>query len=315
MKALVVGAGAVGQVFALHLGRAGVDVTFAVRSPEKVATPTTLTRLGAFGSRTSTAVAASAVVSAVDRRTFDLAFVTVPSDALATPWMASVLSALGDATVVGLQPGLEDRERLLGAGVREDRLVRGLISLVSFATPLSKEDPVQTAGYAYWFPPLSPFAFDGPPALVEAVVRTLERGGMPAVHRKGLEEEVIFFTAALLVTVRALERHRWSLEALAADPSLSVKASEQALAVVARRLGRPVPTMPSLTTRPWLLSLGARLAPLVVPFDFEAYAKAHFTKVAPQSRLLLGELVKEGRGFGLPVDALETVLAGVASSS
>lgn len=311
MKALVVGAGAVGQVFALHLGRAGADVTFAVRSPGKIAAPTRVTRLGALGGRTALEVSASAIVSSVEGRTFDLVVVTVPSDALATPWLASVLSAVGDAIVVGLQPGLEDRERLLGAGVKEDRLVRGLISLVSFATPLSKDDPLQTPGYAYWFPPLSPFAFDGPPALVETVVRTLERGGMPAVHRRGLEQEVIFFTAALLVTVRALERHRWSLVALAGDPSLSVKASEQALAVTARRLGRPVPALPSLTTRPWLLSIGARLAPLVVPFDFETYARVHFTKVAPQSRLLLGELVTEGKGFGLPVDALETILAGV----
>lgn len=301
-----------GQVFALHLSRAGADVTFAVRSPEKVPARTTLTRLGALGARTTTEVAPSAVVSRVEGA-FDVAFVTVPSDALATPWMASILSALGEATVVGLQPGLEDRERLLGAGAKEDRLVRGLISLVSFATPLTPTDPLQTKGYAYWFPPLSPFAFDGPPALVDVVVRTLKRGGMPAVRREGLEEEVIFFTAALLVTVRALERHRWSLAALAGDPSLSVKASEQALAVTATRLKRPVPAVPSLTTRPWLLSAGARLAPLLVPFDFEAYARVHFTKVAPQSRLLLGELVKEGKGFGLPVDALETLLAGVAA--
>ncbi|MBL8918327.1 MAG: hypothetical protein JNJ54_05665 [Myxococcaceae bacterium] len=313
MKALVVGAGAVGQVFALHLSRAGAEVTFAVRSPEKVRSPTTVTRLGAFGSRTASEVAASAIVSSLEGRSFELVVVTVPSDALATPWLASILSGVGDAIVVGLQPGLEDRERLLGAGAKEGRLVRGLISLVSFATPLSKDDPLQTPGYAYWFPPLSPFAFDGPPALVETVVQTLERGGMPAVHRKGLEHEVIFFTAALLVTVRALERHRWSLDALAADPSLSVKASEQALAVTARRLARPVPALPSLTTRPWVLSIGARLAPLVVPFDFETYAKVHFTKVAPQSRLLLGELVKEGKDFELPVDALETLLSGVAA--
>lgn len=307
MKALVVGAGAVGQVFALHLVRAGVEVTFAVRAPEKVH-PTVVTRLGWFG-RTWRHEVSVRAVSSVDEA-FDVAFITVPSDALQGEWMASVIARLGNAIVVGLQPGLEDRARLVKLGVHEERLVRGLISLVSFATPLSANDELPP-GYAYWLPPLSPFAFDGPTSLVETVVTTLKRGDMPAVHRPGLEEGVIFFTAALLVTVRALERHGWSLHALADDPSLSVAASAQALAIVARRLERKTPIGPKLTTQPWLLALAAPIVPLVVPFDFETYARVHFTKVAPQSRLLLGELVTEGRSFGLPVDALENILAGV----
>ncbi|MBM4776964.1 MAG: hypothetical protein GQE15_04605 [Archangiaceae bacterium] len=307
MKALVVGAGAVGQVFALHLVRAGVDVTFAVRSPEKVH-PTVVTRLGWFG-RTWRHELSVRAVSSVDEA-FDLAFITVPSDALQGEWMASIIRQLGKAIVVGLQPGLEDRARLLKLGVHEERFVRGLISLVSFATPLSPNDELPE-GYAYWLPPMSPFAFDGPASLVETVVTTLKRGEMPAVHRQGLEEDVIFFTAALLVTVRALERHGWSLHALADDPALSVAASAQALAIVSRRLDRKTPLGPKLTTQPWLLALAAPLVPFVVPFDFETYARVHFTKVAPQSRLLLGELVTEGRTFGLPVDALENVLAGV----
>lgn len=308
MKALVVGAGAVGQVFALHLVRAGVDVTFAVRSPAKVH-PTVLTQLGWFG-RTSRHEVSARAVSSVEGEAFDVVFVTAPSDALQGEWMASLVGQLGNAIVVGLQPGLQDRARLLTLGVHEDRFVRGLISLVSFATPLSPNDELPP-GYAYWLPPLSPFAFDGPAPLVETVVTALKRGALPAVHRRGLEEEVIFFTAALLVTVRALERHGWSLHALADDPSLSVAASAQALAVVSRRLDRKTPLGPKLTTQPWLLALAAPLVPLVVPFDFETYARVHFTKVAPQSRLLLGELVTEGRAFGLPVDALENILAGV----
>ena len=83
-----------------------------------------------------------------------------------------------------LQPGLEDRARLLKLGVHEERFVRGLISLVSFATPLRPDDALPP-GYAYWLPPLSPFAFDGPDALVETVVTTLKRGDLPAVHRHG----------------------------------------------------------------------------------------------------------------------------------
>lgn len=310
MRALVVGAGAVGQVIALHLARGGAHVTFAVRSPEKVK-PTTMTRLGWFGRATTSTLSVNEVVSALGDRRFDVVFLTVPSDALESPWLVSLAKSFGDAVVVGLQPGLDDRARLLALGLDEAKLVRGLISLVSFATPLSPTAAVQAEGTAYWFPPFSPFAFGGPKAQVDLVVKTLRAGGLPSVRREGLEAEVIFFTAALLVTVRALERHGWSLRELRRDPALSVEASAQALAVTAKRLGRPAPLLPTLPTRPWVLKVATSLAPLVVPFDFETYARVHFTKVAPQSRLLLEELVTEGRRLGLPVEALENLLAGV----
>jgi hypothetical protein len=310
VRALVVGAGAVGHVLALHLKRAGAHVTFAVRSPEKVH-PTTLTRLGWFGRRDVSVFAADEVVSGLTEKAFELIFITLPSDALNSPWVASLAKHFGDAIVVGLQPGLEDRARLLALGICEPRLVRGLTSLVSYATPLSAVDALNTEGYAYWLPPLTPFAFDGPRPSVDAVVSTLKRGGLPATHRPGLEHEAIFFTAALLVTVRALERHGWSLQALRRDPSLSIVASAQALAVTSHRLNRAASFGHTLITRSWFLGLATSVAPKVLPFDFETYVRVHFTKVAPQSRLLLTELIDEGRRFGLPVDALEKLLGWV----
>jgi 2-dehydropantoate 2-reductase len=159
------------------------------------------------------------------------------------------------------------------------------------------------------FPPLSPWAFDGPAERVDAVVSALRQGGMPAAKKRGLEDELVFFTAALLVTVRSLEKKGWSLAALSAAPSASTKATAQALAVVERRLSQKRPLGPSLVASSWLVSLGARMAPWVVPFDLEAYLRVHFTKVAPQTRLLLGDLVREGGTLGLQVEALAALLA------
>ncbi len=310
MRALVVGAGAVGQVFARHLSLAGAEVTFAVRTPQKVH-PVALTQLGLLGRAKPVSFSVGDVVSELGSRRFELVVITVPSDALESDWLRSIVPGFDGAIVVGLQPGLEDRARLLRLGIAEAKLVRGLIGFISFATPLSPTDPVQDRGYAYWFPPFSPCAFDGPPELVETVVTTLRRGALPAAKRQGLETEVIFFTAGLLVTIRALEQHGWSFAALAKDPSLSAAASAQALAVTARVLARPIPFGPSLTTRSWLIGLAARAAPPFAPFDAETYARVHFTKVAPQSKLLLGELVTKGRALNLPVDALEKLLASM----
>lgn len=309
MRALVVGAGAVGQVLALHLVRAGAEVCVAVRRPEAVQA-VTLWRLRALGGPTREALPRQPAVSTLAaEKPFDVIFLTVPSDALESPWLHELARGFGTATVVGLQPGLEDHRRLLGLGVDESRLVRGLISLVAFHAPLSPSAALQHEGTAFWFPPLSPWAFDGPEARVDEVVDLLRRGGMPVTKHRGLERELVFFTAALLVTVRALEQKGWSLEALAADPSASARASAQALAVVSQRLGSAAPPGPGLVAKPWLVSLGARLAPTVVPFELETYLRVHFTKVAPQSRLLLGDLVRDGRAAGLPVDALEALLS------
>lgn len=309
MRALVVGAGAVGQVLALHLTRAGADVSFGVRRPGSVR-PVTLFRLRATRAPVREALPQLEALTSLDTaQPFDLIFLTVPSDALEGPFLRELARGFGAATVVGLQPGLEDRRRLLALGVDESRLLRGLISLVAFHTPLSPTSNVQDEGTAYWFPPLSPWAFDGPRERVEPVVACLRRGGMSAARRPGLERELVFFTAALLVTVRALEAKGWSLSALSADPAPSARASAQALAVVERQLGTRSPLGPSLVAKAALVAWGARLAPAFVPFELETYLRVHFTKVAPQSKLLLGELVREGRAAGLPVDALEGVLA------
>jgi 2-dehydropantoate 2-reductase len=309
VRALVVGAGAVGQVLALHLVRAGANVTFGVRRPESVR-ETTMLRLRQLGGPEREVLPALQAVSSLEGvPAFDLVFLTVPSDALESPFLRSLAKGFGDATVIGLQPGLDDRQRLVALGVRDAQLVRGLISLVSFHSPLSPTDALQEEGTAYWFPPLSPWAFDGPAERVDAVVSALRQGGMPAAKKRGLEDELVFFTAALLVTVRSLEQKGWSLAALAAAPSASTKATAQALAVVERRLSQKRPLGPSLVASSWLVSLGARMAPWVVPFDLEAYLRVHFTKVAPQTRLLLGDLVREGGTLGLQVEALAALLA------
>jgi hypothetical protein len=310
VKVLLVGAGAVGQVLGLHLQRAGAEVTIAVRSPSSVQA-TTLWRLSMVGAPAADTFAPREVVSQLDSQRFELVVLTVPSDALGSPWLATLSRAFEGATVVGLQPGLDDRRRLLALGVSEARLVRGLVSLISYQTPLTATDRLQEPGYAYWLPPLVPFAFDGPEVPVREVVRLFRRAGLSAKRRPGLDLDTTFFTAVLLSAVSALESKVWSLARLAEDPSLLVEAAGQALAITALQLNRPVPMAFSLISRAGLVRLGIRIAPRLVPFDVEAYARVHFTKVGAQSTLLLGELVTQGRARGLAVDALEKLAARV----
>ncbi len=310
MKVLLVGAGAVGQVLGLHLERAGAEVTIAVRSPASVQ-PATLWRLTRFSAPAASTFVPREVVSQLDGQRFDVVILTVPSDALGSPWLAALARAFEGATVVGFQPGLDDRARLLALKVSEARLVRGLTSLVSYQTPLTATDRLQQPGYAYWLPPLVPFTFDGAEGPVLEVIGLFRRAGLSAARRPGLENDSIFFTAVLLSAVRALEAKGWSLKRLAEDPSLLVEGAGQALAITALLLNRPVPVALSLISRAGLVSLGIHIVPRLAPFDVEAYARVHFTKVGAQSTLLLGELVTQGRARGLAVEALEKLATRV----
>ena len=163
MKALIVGAGAVGQVFGYHLRCAGEEVTFLVRSQyaEEARRGFELVALGR-GALKPTALREFTVVSsardlAVLR--FDQVYLTVPSTGLLGPWLAELIEATGEATIVAFPTGTEDVALLRASGLRDERTVHGLLSLVSYAAPLAGETRFSRQSTAYWFPPLSPGHF------------------------------------------------------------------------------------------------------------------------------------------------------------
>src|SRR5204862_1343250 len=85
---------------------------------------------------------------------FEVAILAVPSTALTdAAWLGALARALPAATVVMLQPGPDDR-RLLAAHVPGERIVQGMITLVSYFAPLPGE-ALPEPGVAYWLPPLS----------------------------------------------------------------------------------------------------------------------------------------------------------------
>src|SRR5262249_32829564 len=136
LRVLVVGAGAVGQAYGLHLQRGGAEVVFFVRDKYRAAAERgfDLYRLRGGGRPARVRLDGCAVVSRADEvaaRRFDQVYLTVSSPALHGPWLAELIAAAGDATIVSLQPGADDRAVLLAAGVPAERLVAGMITLIS----------------------------------------------------------------------------------------------------------------------------------------------------------------------------------------
>lgn len=308
-EVLVIGAGAVGQVFAYCYQRGGANVTFLVRDRyrDEAAKGFTLYPLNKRRHPPVTFAGFGLVTSARDvaARRFDQVVLTVSSPALRGPWLAELLAAAGDATIVALQPGLDDRGVLLAAGADPERLVQGIISLISYHAPLPGEARFPRPGMAFWFPPLAPSPFSGPVARVDAVVKALTAGGLPAKRHKDVGKSAGFPTAVMMPYLAALELGGWTVRGAVNSGTLALGArgAREAIAVVGHALGKP-PLRVRLLARPRILRLGVWAARPIIPLPLETYLREHFTKVGDQTTDFLDLYIAKGRAANLAVEAL-----------
>ena len=316
MRALVIGAGAIGQVYGRHLAQGGAQVTFLVKPEHEANTRSGLTlyrlnrsrrrrtepeRLTGYGVCTRVSDTASAQ--------WDQVYLATSSTALrAGPWFGDLSSAIGDATVVLLQPGPEDREFVV-AHVPEHRIVQGIITVISYRAPLPGETRFPEPGIAYWFPPLTPSPLSGAAARVVAVVHALRRGGLPARRIADVASRGAFGAALLMPVIAVLESVGWRLDALRhrAHLALAIRAGREAMDIVAQRRGRHPPLALRLAGHALVVRSLLRVAPLATPFDLETYLRVHFTKVGDQTRDALRTYLAWGRTARLPTEALAKV--------
>jgi hypothetical protein len=313
VRVLIVGAGAVGQVYGHRLSLGGAEVSFLVK-PAHVGEAEhgyPLHELRTWRKPKSTRFVPHSVISDLAQAAeepWDQLWLCVSSTALRKPGFEDILTQVRADVLVALQPGLEDRHWLEERWL-SDRLVRGVIPLIAYQSPLPGRDD-QPAGIAWWLPPATKVPFDGPTDAVARVTRALRAGGWPARHVPGSPEGAASISAVLMPHLAALEDAGWSFDALKTGDRLSVAtaASKQALAVVSHDLGRPIPGLAARVSPGWLRLLLA-LSPKLVPLPLEPYLAWHFTKVGDQTRMLLGRYIARGQGAGLPTDALESLLA------
>jgi len=280
-RVTLAGAGAVGQTLAAFLDRGGAEVTLLVRrDPGPI-------RVGAHGRPRFTLPLATRRAAAPT----DVLVLCVPSTALDPRWLADLAAATGDATVVTLQPGLLDHERIVAAFGAE-RVVAGMFPLLAW----SDED-----GTTYWKPPFASLPLAGPRAA--AVAPLFVAGGLPARVVAGVRDKLAAGGALLDTHVAALARAGWSLRRLRSDRALLAlahRASRESRRIAARHLGQPVGAPPPRL----LVELALAAAPRLVPFDLERFLEQHYTKVAAQTRALLAATVERGDALGLPTAAL-----------
>lgn len=303
---LVVGAGAVGQVYARHLQLAGARVAFFVRPHAAAACEAgmTLYPLKKGADRTPVELRAAAVYTSladVAAETWDQVWLCVPANALDEGWLQSIAEAVGSALIVALPPGIVAEERIRAAFPRS-AVVPAMIGMISYQAPLPGE-VVPRPGVAYLFPPGSPSGFGGPEG--RAVAELLARGGCPAVENRDIGVASAFGSGLLMPNVAALELAGWSLAALLRGPWLPVAAaaSRQAIRVAAAHLGVRAPLYLFLL-RGLTLRILWKVVPWLLPIDVETYLRYHFTKVGAQTRQLMEEYRRDGEARGMPTGAI-----------
>ncbi len=307
MRILLIGAGAVGQVYGRHLAAAGHEVSFFVKPAHRVALEAgmPLHRLGHLRTRHEVWQGYQLVTEPdhVAACAWDQIWICTSSDALRSPLMRDVLARAGKATVVCLQPGPEDAALVREQLADPAQLVQGLITFISYQSPLpGKDDP---AGIAFYLPPLTPAIFSGEKARLEPVVQALCDGGMRARAVQDLHVAAGGGDGLLIPLVAALELHDWKLSGFAGSAAFALgrDAAQETLTILAREQGARVGLTRTVLNP--LLSRGLlKVAPHVLPLPLEDYLHYHFSKVGVQTRQMLETYAAIGTRHGLPVARL-----------
>ncbi len=311
MRALVIGAGAIGQVFGWHLQKGGAQVGFLVRPRQLEAaragyTVYPLNRpardrgkplpFNGFEVYDDQDVALS--------KPWDLVVFAMSSVALRSgDWLARFGPRSGDAAVLVLQPSPEDKEVVLAA-LPPSRIATGMLAVVSYQTPLPG-DTLEPPGVAWWFPWLAGIGFSGADRVVDLVTTALGAGGMPVRRLADVHTEVAFTGAILDKTVTALQVANWSFTALRSDRALMALAHRsmvESWTLATATTGQRTPRHLAFV-RPALLRGILALAGWILPFDLERFFHYHYVKVQEQSLLLQDRQLARFEAAGIPCPA------------
>ncbi|RJF89284.1 ketopantoate reductase [Oleomonas cavernae] len=307
MKILIIGAGAVGQVYALYLSKAGHDISFFVKEKytNELGAGLTLHRLTRRGHVTERLEGFGIVTSPAEvaARTWDQVWIAISGDALRGELAGQVLAAAGGATVIILQPDINNDQHVRKI-VPPEQIVMGAISFLSFQSPLPGNDDPE--GMAYFLDPLRSTLMAGPDARAEPAVAALRQGGLRAKRVRDIGRATAVGLALLQTMVAVLESNGWDYAGLAGSPAMKRGrvAVREAMDAVAAETGLPVPLPLKLAATSMVWRLLIPLSRRTLPFDVEAALRYHFSKVGAQTRMLIDSYVDLGNKHGLPTAGL-----------
>ena len=312
-RVLIVGAGAIGQVYGSYLQKGGDIVNVLVRPHhlEQATEGYILHQLGIAGKRAHYDLfKPNRVLTSLDQvpgEIYTAVWFCVPTPVLKEPWIPQLLEMVRGATIV--VTGMSDKE-LLQTMVPEETIVTFLVSMVAYPGPLEGED-FWPPGMVYYFPPFSPSAFEGSNAdRAMACVRELSNGGAPAAWRDDVPYKTDVASALLMPFVMGAELSGWSVQGLRKGQYLEpfLNTYRELVALAQQKHGKTKDPLPLRVLNHGqgrkIFDLLLRFAPRLVPFPLDAYLQFHFTKIRQQTHETMQSLIAEGPQFGMQMQNL-----------
>ena len=317
VTALIVGAGAVGQVYGHYLQRGGASVSYLVKEQyrEECERGFTLYRCRRSGLGEAEHFDADAIYTQFEdlkEQQWDQVWLTVPSSALRGEWLTQLRDVVGDATIVMLQPDLDDRDYVFSV-FPEEQVVCGVVNFISYQTPLPDLPDYHADagkhGVAYLLLPMMPAEFSGSLERVPPVAEAMASGRLNVKVEKDASRAYADRSAWMIPLVASLELEHWSFRKLqlSASLDLAVDAAKEALKIVAAKFGKRQNWTERLFSMFWV-KMALPVMRFLSPMDAESFVKFHFVKTAPQTRLMLKTFIDEGHKLGQPTLHLEELL-------
>ena len=327
MKVLIVGCGAVGQVFGLYLQKAGVELGFYDR-PEvadrlkralgegglSLFQITYMRRRNPIPHRLENF---QVVVDVAESQAFkpDLIWFATPSPVYHSEWFHEFLEKVPSERVVCFAPEGARPEFFPESG-GEGRLVFGGFTMIAWQGDLEGSSG-KPQGVNFWRPPLVGIPLTGTEKAGGQVKELLKKAGLRAVVNKQDDpKSLAAVTAVMTAFVAGLELSGWSLGAYRTSPWLKQAARgarEGALSQFSRA-GVFTRALLGMLCSPAMFFLLSLLLPLPFPFNLGKYLKFHYTKTREQTLTLLDVFARDGERRGLPVENIRSLLQGLQDS-
>lgn len=321
MKVLIVGCGAVGQVFGLSLQKASVELGLYDR-------PATIDKLKQALARGGIPLfqishvhrrdpiahrlgnyQVVADVAECQRFKPDQIWFTTPSPLYYSEWFQEFLQKVPSERVVCFVPE-GARSQFFPEGGK-DRLVFGGTTFMAWQGDLEGGGG-RAEGVNFWLPPLG-IPLVGTEKACREVAQLLKKAGFRVTVGKQDSHMQASVTAVMTSFVAGLELSGWSFRAFRKSPWLRHAASASREAVLSQ-LPRAGTLKRALLGVP-VLSMGFFLAtfflPILFPFNLEKYLKFHYLKTRDQTLTLLDVFVRDGKGRELPVENIQILLKGL----
>ena len=325
MKVLIVGCGAVGQVFGLHLQNAGVELGLYELPANAEKLKQALNQGGlplyqtTFFHRRNPIVHRlknyRVMTDIAESQEFnpDQIWFTTPSPVYYSDWFQDFLLKVPSNRVVCFAPE-GGRAEFFPDGF-EDRLVFAGTTFMAWQGG-PQGGGGHPGGINFYRSPLG-IPLTGKAEICRDVAQLLKKAGFKVTVEQPGSDMQAAVTAVMTAFVAGLELSGWSLKAFRKN-SWRQRSAVACREAVLSQSSRSSTIQRALLVKPVLslaFSLTTLLLPLLTPFDIHQYLKFHYRKTGKQTLTLLEVFIADGEKKGLPVENIRILLQALLDSA